>query len=438
MRIPSFALAAFFVVVFFSGVPSSAEEAEKVVFNLSVDVAYIEPWKEKPWNDQENPKTVCSLVWYSILEKGEYELFLDFARDRQKAERFVISSPEFPEFEKIERTVSVAGRESLGALKIEKRGYYRFEYDSPATRDEVKSLIFEAKKDSGAKVIVPKHASSPSVHLWWSPEDGKKRNYDWLYGEINVPEGFDPMYTYWMSLGFCRGYFGIQVNSATERRVLFSIWDSSNEAVDRAKVKPEDRVMLIDKGEDVYGGGFGNEGTGGQTYWKYPWKTGKTVRFIMNVRHLPDDFVLYSAWFMDEEKEGWKYVSTWQAPREKRYLDGFYSFLENFGHRNGQAIRKGYYMNSWGHEADGDWVELNRVNVTNTDGKTDGRYDYEGGKALDDSNRFYMQSGGYTAPKHQKGAVTVEKTNMPPKADLDVLNKRIDEAVENSKKRNEK
>jgi hypothetical protein len=42
--------------------------------------------------------------------------------------------------------------------------------------------------------------------------------------EITVPVGQDPIGSYFMANGFGEGYFGFQVNSKTERRVLFSVW----------------------------------------------------------------------------------------------------------------------------------------------------------------------------------------------------------------------
>jgi hypothetical protein len=48
-----------------------------------------------------------------------------------------------------------------------------------------------------------------------------------------------------MACGWHRGYFGMQVNSESERRIIFSVWDSGNEAVDRAKVDDVNRVKLM-------------------------------------------------------------------------------------------------------------------------------------------------------------------------------------------------
>ena len=65
------------------------------------------------------------------------------------------------------------------------------------------------------------------------------------------------------------------MNSATERRIIFSVWDSGGEAVSRSKVGDENRVTLVSKGAEVVAGDFGNEGTGGHSHLKYNWKTGE-------------------------------------------------------------------------------------------------------------------------------------------------------------------
>lgn len=72
-----------------------------------------------------------------------------------------------------------------------------------------------------------------------------------------------------MAYGRHRGYLGMQVNSATERRIIFSVWDSGHEGIARKKLAAEDRVQLNGKGEGVYSGNFGNEGTGNRSHLRY-------------------------------------------------------------------------------------------------------------------------------------------------------------------------
>ena len=53
-----------------------------------------------------------------------------------------------------------------------------------------------------------------------------------FYCEVTAVE--DPLRTFSMACGWHRGYFGMQVNSPNERRIIFSVWDSGGEAVDCA------------------------------------------------------------------------------------------------------------------------------------------------------------------------------------------------------------
>src|SRR5699024_2521183 len=62
----------------------------------------------------------------------------------------------------------------------------------------------------------------PSVHLKYDMPS--KPNMEWLYSELTVPADMDPVGSYFMANGFGEGYFGIQVNTRDERRVLFSVW----------------------------------------------------------------------------------------------------------------------------------------------------------------------------------------------------------------------
>jgi hypothetical protein len=103
----------------------------------------------------------------------------------------------------------------------------------------------------------------PSVHLNYNTE--ALENIEWFYSEITVPEKNDVIGSYYMANGFGEGYFGMQVNSETERRVLFSIW-SPFTTDDPSKIPADQKIILLRKGQNVYTGEFGNEGAGGQSY----------------------------------------------------------------------------------------------------------------------------------------------------------------------------
>ena len=185
----------------------------------------------------------------------------------------------------------------------------------------------------------------PSVHLNFQvPEN--TGNAEFFYNEITVPENNDVLGSYFMACGFAQGYFGIQVNSEIERRVLFSVW--SPFSTDNPGEIPEDqKIKLLKKGEDVYSGEFGNEGSGGQSYYKYNWKAGINYRFLLKGKTTGNGETDFTAWFYDPEVGSWKLIASFRRPKTDGYLTRLHSFLENFYTETGNVTRKGIYSNQW-------------------------------------------------------------------------------------------
>lgn len=386
------------------------------------------------WSDRSR-----SVVWYLYQKKGTYDFAFAAQVEKEKHLSFQLNVTECYDmgFKKVMRTLKINGTGETDTLfaalvTIPQTGYYRYELkpiSAPEKAITINSLVFKAFTPD-AQVNHTDYQSSPSVHLSFKTTEPTTRSYDWIYQEILVPEKGDPLATYYMSLGFFRGYMGIQTNSDTERRVLFSVWDSKDADHDKTMVAA-DFVSLVDKGEQTTVNSFGNEGTGGQSYVKTAdWKTGKPVKFLMNTRRMDNNSILISAWYSVSDKEGWKYVATWRAPHEQRMLDGFYSFIENYGYTNGQIPRKAYYYNAWGREdATGKWVNFNKVGFSNTDGREGQRVDYEQGVAPEYPGRFYMASGGYTPTL--KTADETKLLTTPPLTDLSPFQDRVDKALDN-------
>lgn len=248
--------------------------------------------------------------------------------------------------------------------------------------------------------------NAASVHLLYSiPDTSKAVSF---YNEITIPEGADPVHTYYMACGFARGYFGIQVNSATERRVIFSVWDAGKEAIDRNKTAEEDKVQLVAKGADVIAGGFGNEGTGGHSHWVYNWKTGTTYKFLVTA--LPDsasNTTIYTGYFFMPEFQKWKLVAAFKAPKDGKYLNGLYSFVENFWGVNGQLNRKALFGNQWIRNENGIWNELTAAKFSyDATGKAGDRIDYGGGS---ENGKFYLWNGGFQNSDAGYGDIILRK-----------------------------
>ena len=246
---------------------------------------------------------------------------------------------------------------SFGSFDIAGPGYQRLTFESldntEIQRDDVDSLILSGTATEDAHFNLKERLNAASVHLTY-PTSGYT-NIDAFYCEVTGVE--DPIWTYYMACGWHRGYFGMQVNSPTERRVIFSVWDSGDEAVDRKKVETENRTTLLGKGDGVDAGGFGNEGTGGHSHLVYNWKTGEKQRFLVTAKPVDETFTIYSGYFYRPDQGKWMLISSWKAPHDGNYLHGLYSFNEDFVGENGYFQRKALFGNQWIHTADGQWHE---------------------------------------------------------------------------------
>ncbi len=236
--------------------------------------------------------------------------------------------------------------------------------------------------------------NAASVHLKYPVADSVKTVS--FYNEITVPAGFDPVHTYYMACGFARGYFGIQVNSEKERRVIFSVWDAGNEAVDRNKVGIENRVVLLAKGDSVITNDFGNEGTGGHSHFVYPWKTQTTYKFLVTaLADSASQTTIYSGYFYIPEKQRWKLIASFSAPKDGKPMRGLYSFSENFVGINGQIERKALFGNQWiQNGSNGQWQELTEARFSyDVTGKMGDRIDY--GAGVTNNGAFELWHGGF-------------------------------------------
>lgn len=280
----------------------------------------------------------------------------------------------------------------FGNYDIRKAGYHAFTLQSlnasgqPA--GDIEALVLDGSAIERAHFNLKPRRNAASVHLAYPiPPESKVSAF---YCEMTGIE--EPLWTCYMACGWHRGYFGMQVNSPTERRIIFSVWDSGGEAVDRDKVAAADRVTLVDKGEGVYSGSFGNEGTGGHSHLKFPWKTGERQRFLVTAEPVDQTHTIFAGYYFLRDKNEWMLISSWKAPKEGKYLRGLYSFSENFVGRNGHVLRKARYGNQWIRVQDGQWVELTTAKFSHDPtGKSDRLDRFMG---IEDGE-FFLSHGGF-------------------------------------------
>ncbi len=292
----------------------------------------------------------------------------------------------------------------LGRVRIEQEGYVRVDLQGLSKTGAVFAEPIALEVSSATPGLTLAYVKDnednrfywgrrgPSVHLAFTlPED---RSIEWFYSELTVPEGLDPIGSYFMANGFGEGYFGMQVNSPSERRILFSVW--SPFATDNPRDIPEDqRIVVLAKGNAVYTGEFGNEGSGGQSYLRFPWKAGTTYRFLNRAKPDGQGNTIYSGWFYALETEQWQLIASFLRPKTDKHLTGIHSFLENFSDRNGWLERLGHYGNQWARDTQGNWISLEQARFTGDDIVRRGyRLDFVGGVV---GQQFFLRNGGFFA-----------------------------------------
>jgi hypothetical protein len=262
--------------------------------------------------------------------------------------------------------------------------------DSNTPLGSPQALILDGPATVDAHFNLKPRRNAASVHLSFPAPPNTK--VEWFYEEVTAVE--DPVTTFYMACGFHRGYFGMQVNSATERRIIFSVWDSGNgaNANERSGVEKENYVSLIGKGKDVHTSVFGGEGTGGHSHLKYMWKTGETQRFLVTAVPIDATHTIYSGYYFHPEEKAWMLISSMKAPKDGGYLKGLHGFSENFDGSTGNVRRKALYGNQWIRTADKEWIELTTASFSHdATGKVD-RLDRFMGV---ENNQFFLSHGGF-------------------------------------------
>ncbi len=301
-------------------------------------------------------------------------------------------------------TVSGTGKEiPIGSWTINAAGYVKIDMQGISRSGKVFATIKELIV-SGSCVdeqLAYVKSNEDNYFYWGRRGPSVHINYDlssvgddieWFYNEITVPAGNDITGSFFMANGFAEGYFGMQVNSPTERRILFSVW--SPFATDDPKQVPADkRVLLLQKGKDVYTGEFGNEGSGGQSYLRYPWKAGTTYKFLLHAKPVENSYTNYSAYFYATELKQWRLIARFSRPATRTYLKRLHSFLENFDPATGYISRGAFYHHQWVFTAGGEWKPLSKMSFTGDATAQKGyRMDYAGGA---ENGKFFLRNDGF-------------------------------------------
>jgi len=196
-----------------------------------------------------------------------------------------------------------------------------------------------------------------SVHLQYRAPAGTA-----FYGEATVDKSAEG--TYFCVCGFNHGYYGLQELSDGKKLLIFSIWDPGKQN-DPSAVADDQRVKLIYRDEAVRVGRFGNEGTGGQSFFDFNWKAGETYRFLVTTK-VNGQRTEFSGWFFLPETKQWKKLVTFSTITGGKPLAGYYAFVEDFRRNriSTKHVREGRFGNGWVRDEQGQWQPIAAATFT--------------------------------------------------------------------------
>src|SRR5690606_12186987 len=202
----------------------------------------------------------------------------------------------------------------------------------------------------------------------------------------------------------------------TERRILFSVWGSDHEN-DPNKIPEDEKIVLIRKGQGVQVGEFGNEGAGGQSYLKYPWKAGTKYKLLLKGEPVGNN-TQYTAWFYATEEDKWKLIASFKKPKISTHLTSFYSFVENFYPDYGYLNRRAQFLNQWVY--DGSWKPVaSAIFTVDETYNAKQRIDANGGHT---SNGYFLEMGGFfNAELAPNTKIKNSNSNKKPNIDFNKL-----------------
>ncbi|WP_111981908.1 DUF3472 domain-containing protein [Dyella jiangningensis] len=360
----------------------------------------------------DSPKTVVS-VYFDVQQAGQLQLSLVGVLNGASHSTVKVSIGDQTKLVQLSSTAPPLF--PVGNFSIDKPGYVKVDLQGIATDGgyfgDISGLQIAGPATAAGTVYANDPANfywlrrGPSVHLGFTvPADT-----EYFYSEITVPEGQDPIGSYYMANGFNVGYFGMQVNSATERRILFSVWDS-----------PTGNTTLVKQGPGVTIASFGGEGTGGQSYLRYHWVAGETYRFLTRAQPDGSGNTLFTSWFSSASAQGncsdqndkgrcdWKLIATWKYAGTSTYLRGVYSFLESFDPERGYIGRGATYGNQWAISSTGEWKEITSAYFdVDPTGLNKQRLDFAGGNT---GSQFYLRNDGFFSNSTTSGQTFTRPT----------------------------
>ncbi len=251
--------------------------------------------------------------------------------------------------------------------------------------------------------------NAQAQHLWWNLNG--QRDATCAYGEITVLATHPGIYycgANWHPGEPAGGYCGIQHNSPTEKRTIFSIWDTTPDL--HPAVTAADAKTIFNR--------FGGEGTGAHTHMLWPWKLDETFQFF--VQKTPGkkaDTTDARYYIFDPSQKKWLHSATITCPNgDKKSVatigGGLNSFLENFSGQDRDAPKVAIYR-LWLGTSAGNLKCLRRAGGDGIWGQLHEAYFLAAGSEAELNATFAKLEPRYGKPIHGEGG----KGKLDPIAD---------------------
>ncbi len=276
------------------------------------------------------------------------------------------------------------------------------------------------KRVAASVVLAGLTMAAHAQHLWWKHPG--QEDTTCIYGEVTVLATSPAIYycgANWHPGEPAGGYCGIQHNSLTEKRTIFSVWDTS----------PSLHSQIGNLAPDAITSRYGNEGTGVHTHMIWNWNLGQTFRFF--VRKHPSKGPNYTStdyFIYDPSQQSWRLSASIDSPEDKgksvqTIAGGLCSFLENFAGKNKDIAKIATY-NLWLGHTPKDMKRLREVVGDGTFGKLGDSYFLAEGSAENLANAFSQ-----LAPRYGQPLFGSHDKPLPPLMDMSLSQQLVQELL---------
>ncbi|MCC8144979.1 MAG: M60 family metallopeptidase [Bacteroidales bacterium] len=261
------------------------------------------------------------------------------------------------------------------------------------------------------------------IQLNYISDNDQKTDYEWIYGEVTVPEEYDANNSIYGVLGYKNVRLGMNRNTKDNSMVIFAVSEG---------LSANDGTELINKGDKVHveeNTNLEKEEKTHISYYDYKWDADSTLCYLIHRKKLPDDKALLSAWFKNKTDSDWNYLATWKATVESP-TNNIYSYVRSQFAKVGYSLRKPEFYNIWYKPVQGSWEQISKAQLSVVEKNR--RKDYSAGIIKDNgvSQKFYLATGGFKSSLlPQNDLLEIQKTNIPPDIHITVLEKFVDEIV---------